>query len=666
MRDNSVVTRNNVTVIGHGPQVMMLAHGFGCDQNMWRFIQPAFQGDYRIVVFDYVGSGRSDLGAYNAERYSNLNGYAQDVLDICEALDLHDIVFVGHSVSSMIGVLAALKAASRFKSLIMVGPSPCYINHPPDYVGGFDRADIVELIDTMQQNYIGWANFLAPAIMKNLERPELSTELTQSFCSTDPRIARRFAEATFFSDNRSDLPKLTVPSLILQCTDDMIAPPEVGRYMERHTPRSTFKQLRAIGHCPHMSAPEETISAIKEFLGAPPPRAGGIVEFDDEGKIHYANATLAEWMGETADALLGRKFESILSTANKIFFQTHLFPILTLQGHAEEIFLMLLTRDGKRIPVITCARRHSTSAGPRSQCVLLTVHQRRKYEDEILQAKDAAEVALRNNDELRATKRDLEQRAQELERTVRDVQSYNEDLQRVTQILSHDLREPIRKIGLFADLVKGHLENEPETEATVALRKIDAEAAQMENLINAMRRFLQSTAPAPIEKVSVAQLVESVTASVSMKSKFTDWVVECEALPDIEGRRVQLYQLFTQLLENSVKFRDVSRRLRVKISGRIIQQNAFAAIKDRYRYVDCVQIEVRDNGTGFDPKYRDYVFQLLRKVDLNSAGLGVGLALCRKIVALHYGSIQVDPQPQVGTTFTIVLPLVHETAKFIQ
>ncbi len=385
----------------------------------------------------------------------------------------------------------------------------------------------------------------------------------------------------------------------------------------------------------------------------------GVVEFDDEGKIHYANATLAGWIGESADVLVGRRFESILSTANKIFFQTHFFPLLTLQGRAEEIFLALLSRDGTRIPVITSARRHLTPAGPRSKCVLLTVHQRRKYEDEILQAKDTAEVAVRNNDELRATKLSLEERAQELERTVREVKSNNEDLQRVTEILSHDLREPIRKIGLFADLVKGHLENEPETEASVALRKIDAEAAQMENLINAMRRFLQSTAPAQIEKVGLTELVQSVKSAVSMKSKFTDWLVECEPLPEIEGRRVQLYQLFTHLLENAVKFRDGNRKLRVRISGRIIQQNAFEAIKDRYRYVDCVQLEVRDNGTGFDPKYRDYVFQLLRKVDLNSPGLGVGLALCRKIVASHSGSIQVDPKLQSGTTFTIVLPLVQ-------
>ncbi len=266
MTASDIVRRNNVTITGSGQRAMMLAHGFGCDQNMWRYTVPAFAADYQIVLFDYVGSGRSDLRAYNADRYSNLNGYAQDILDICEALDLRDVIFVGHSVSAMIGLLAALKTPARFSFLIMLGPSPCYINHPPDYYGGFNRSDIVELIDTMQQNYIGWANFLAPAIMKNAERPELAAELTQSFCSTDPRIARRFAEATFFSDNRADLPKLTVPSLILQCSDDMVAPVAVGEYMRRHLPRSTFKQLLAVGHCPHMSAPEETSEAIKEYL----------------------------------------------------------------------------------------------------------------------------------------------------------------------------------------------------------------------------------------------------------------------------------------------------------------------------------------------------------------------------------------------------------------
>ncbi|HEX2120073.1 MAG TPA: alpha/beta hydrolase [Thermoanaerobaculia bacterium] len=246
---------------------MLFAHGFGCDQNMWRFITPAFEQDYRIVLFDYVGSGKSDIAAFDFERYSSLEGYAQDVLDICEALDLRDVIFVGHSVSSMVGVLAANRAPERFSRLIMVGPSPRYINDA-GYVGGFERADIEGLLDLMDKNYIGWANFLAPVVMKNEERPELTRELHESFCSTDPKITRRFAETTFFSDNRADLPQLRVPSLIMQCSEDAIAPVEVGNYLHRNVPQSTLRMMKATGHCPHISHPEETIEAIKTYLSA--------------------------------------------------------------------------------------------------------------------------------------------------------------------------------------------------------------------------------------------------------------------------------------------------------------------------------------------------------------------------------------------------------------
>jgi sigma-B regulation protein RsbQ len=258
-----------VKVSGNGTQPMLFAHGFGCDQNMWRFVTSAFEDDYRVVLFDYVGAGKSDVSAYQPERYSTLNGYADDVLEICAALDLRDVVFVGHSVSSMIGVLAANREPERFSRLIMVGPSPRYINDQ-DYVGGFERADIEGLLDLMDKNYIGWASFLAPVIMKNDDRPELTSELQESFCSTDPKIARRFAETTFFSDNRQDLASIAVPSLIMQCSEDAIAPTEVGNYLYRTMPSSTLKLLKATGHCPHISHPEETIAAMKEYLAATP------------------------------------------------------------------------------------------------------------------------------------------------------------------------------------------------------------------------------------------------------------------------------------------------------------------------------------------------------------------------------------------------------------
>jgi sigma-B regulation protein RsbQ len=249
---------------------MLLAHGFGCDQSMWRLVIPEFSNDYRVVTFDYVGWGKSDLRAYDADRYGRLDGYAQDLLDVCAALDLRDVIFVGHSVSGTIGVLAANREPERFSHLVMISPSPRYVNDPPDYVGGFERTDLEGLFEMMERNYIGWASLMGTTVMQNPERPELSEELTNSFCSTDPKIARRFAEATFYADNRADLPLVSVPSLVMQCSQDVIAPEVVGEYVHRNLPGSTLRVLSATGHCPHVSHPDETIQVIKEYLASAP------------------------------------------------------------------------------------------------------------------------------------------------------------------------------------------------------------------------------------------------------------------------------------------------------------------------------------------------------------------------------------------------------------
>lgn len=262
----NILARNNVRVFGQGQQTLVFAHGFGCDQQMWRFVAPAFADDYRVVLFDYVGCGKSELGAYSAERYADLQGYAQDVLEICEALELTNAIFIGHSVSSTIGILAAIRAPERFAKLVLVGPSPRYINDLPSYLGGFERADIEGLLDLMDRNYLGWATFLAQTVVPSDARPELQREFEQSFCSTDPQIARRFAEATFFSDNRGDLAQLTVPALIMQCSEDQIAPETVGQFMHQQMPHSTLRVLTANGHCPQMSHPDETIAVIREYL----------------------------------------------------------------------------------------------------------------------------------------------------------------------------------------------------------------------------------------------------------------------------------------------------------------------------------------------------------------------------------------------------------------
>lgn len=260
-----IITRNNVNIIGNGKDTIMFAHGFGCDQNAWHYVVDAFTDDYKVVLFDYVGAGKSDLSAYNSSRYSTLEGYAEDILEICETLNLTNIIFVGHSVSSMIGLLAALKKQEYFKKLVFVGPSPRYLNDE-GYVGGFEKNDLEKLFEIMDSNYLGWSRTLAPAIMGNPDRPFLGEELTNSFCATDPDIAKQFARVTFLSDNRKDLPGLKVDSITLQCSKDIIAPDEVGRYVNEHTPGNKLVMLKATGHCPHMSAPEETIEAIKSFI----------------------------------------------------------------------------------------------------------------------------------------------------------------------------------------------------------------------------------------------------------------------------------------------------------------------------------------------------------------------------------------------------------------
>jgi sigma-B regulation protein RsbQ len=245
---------------------MLFAHGFGCDQNMWRHVWPAFADRYRVVLFDHVGAGGSDASAFNRDRYASLQGYADDVLEICDELGLTDVIFVGHSVSAMMGVLAAAAEPERFSRLVLVGPSTRYIDEA-GYVGGFTREDIDGLLESLDSNYLGWSSAMAPVVMGNADRPELAAELETSFCRADPEIAAHFARTTFLSDNRDDLGRVSTPSLVLQCARDAIAPEVVGRYVHESLPGSVFVQMQATGHCPNLSAPEETIAAIQNFLG---------------------------------------------------------------------------------------------------------------------------------------------------------------------------------------------------------------------------------------------------------------------------------------------------------------------------------------------------------------------------------------------------------------
>ncbi len=267
-----ILKRNNVSIHGVDGPTLLYAHGFGCNQQMWSEITPAFAESHRQVVFDYVGSGKSDVSAFDAKRYGTLAGYAQDILDVCDALKLRSgVTFVGHSVSCSVGIIASIARPELFDKLVLVGPSPCFLNDPPNYMGGFERQDLEDLLSLMDQNYIGWANYLAPVVAGASGAGGVSGTLSDSFCSTDPLVAHVFARATFFADNRADLPKVKQPCLIIQHGNDVLAPMCVGEYMHRHLQKSKLVVLDVSGHCSHMSNPALVIETMKNYFTASMP-----------------------------------------------------------------------------------------------------------------------------------------------------------------------------------------------------------------------------------------------------------------------------------------------------------------------------------------------------------------------------------------------------------
>lgn len=266
---NKIIRRNNINIFGMGVQPIVFAHGFGCDQHMWRYITPAFEREYKIILFDHVGSGKSDQSAYDFEKYNSLKGYADDLIEICNELQLKKVIFVGHSVSSMIGALASAERPDLFEKLVMIGPSPCYTNKN-GYFGGFTSQDIDELIETLESNYLGWSSYITPVIIGNPEMPEYSDELRNSFCSMNPEIAKHFARVTFLGDNREDLSKVLTSSLIIQCHPDVIAPVKVGEFVHKNIPESKYVLLDTSGHCPHLTAPDQVISSMQTFLNTDP------------------------------------------------------------------------------------------------------------------------------------------------------------------------------------------------------------------------------------------------------------------------------------------------------------------------------------------------------------------------------------------------------------
>lgn len=261
----STLELNNVRIEGSGTEAMVFVHGFGCDQTMWKFVEPEFRRDFLTVRYDLTGCGKSDISRYDFAAYATLQGHVDDLLRILAELSLTPVTLVGHSVSAITGLLASIQAPGRFHRQIMVAPSPCCINDG-DYIGGFERSEIESLLDTLDLNYLGWANSMAPAIMGNQDRPELAEDLRKAFCRTDPKIASHFAGVTFYGDHRKNLPQSSVPALILQCSEDLIAPLSVGNYIHQHLPQSKLVVMDATGHCPQLSAPEELIACMRTYI----------------------------------------------------------------------------------------------------------------------------------------------------------------------------------------------------------------------------------------------------------------------------------------------------------------------------------------------------------------------------------------------------------------
>jgi sigma-B regulation protein RsbU (phosphoserine phosphatase) len=378
----------------------------------------------------------------------------------------------------------------------------------------------------------------------------------------------------------------------------------------------------------------------------------GIVEFGDDGIITYANTTLATWLGFSADELIGMNFESVLTLANRVFFHTHFFSMVKASAAANEIFLSLRAKDGTPLSVITSA----TSRDGTTQCVFLAVAVRAKFESAILKARRLAEDALENDLDLKTIRQTFEEKAHHLDRQLRELGAKNEELRHVSRILYHDLRQPLRKMRMFADVVREEAGPALNAEGAFGLAKITTEAQCAIDLITSIQRFLLSGnmrdgwAPVALNDV--------INAAADQVRKISpDWELVVGALPAINGHPVQLQEFFEELFHNAVKFRAPSRPLRVTITSRIIQQNSYHVTEDRYRYSDFVELDIADNGGGFDPKYKDYVFELLKKVDLTSAGFGIGLAICRKIATAHHGYLDVASTLGQGTIFTVQLPL---------
>lgn len=375
------------------------------------------------------------------------------------------------------------------------------------------------------------------------------------------------------------------------------------------------------------------------------------VEFTDAGVITHANQTLGKMLGRPGDHFIGKKFDSLLTLANRIFFQTHFFPLIKLKGFVDEIFLALSRSDGTDVPVVTSA----VNKDGLTQCVFLPIKERHKYEAEILQARHKAEEALKDNAELKSAKEEIEAKARFLDNRLHELMARNRELHSLDQILAHDLREPIRKVRFFSDMVNENVTALNE-DGVLGLRKIREESERALKLANEVQRYLEAgDLSEKLVSVSLNSVIDRTADRI--RKRISDWSLEMGELPQIAGRPRQLETLFEEILGNSIKFRSPTRPLRIVITAKKIQLNTYHETQNRYVYRDFVQLDISDNGQGFDPGYASYMFELFKKVDLASEGMGVGLAICRKIVLAHYGSMEITGSLGQGAICVIRLPV---------
>ncbi|MBG6077913.1 PAS domain S-box-containing protein [Polaromonas sp. CG_9.11] len=648
----TVERRHHVQVAGSGPATIFFAHGLGCDQTMWRLVQPAYAGRFHTVTFDLVGAGRSDLSAYDPQKYSSLQGHADDVLELVRQFGQGPVIFIGHSVSAMIGLLADLTAPGRIAAQVMVGPSPCYLNDG-DYTGGFERADIDALLSSMDSNYLVWSSTMAPVIMGAPDRPELGAELASSFCRTDPDIARQFARVAFLSDHRAQLPRLTTPTLILQCSDDVIVPVPVGHYMRQAMPHGTLEIIQNVGHCPHLSEPGAITEAIDAFLarqGLASPNAGpstlaseaqelldqapcGLVQTDAQGLLRRVNLAFCQWLGYSPGELVGqRKFQDLLTTGCRIFHHTHSLRLLQLQGSVSEVRVQMLRKDGQLLPMLLNARRHAPHGEKVDEYALFVAQDRDKYEKELVKARTKLEAMVAHAHELQAQASDRAMFAEQM-----------------VGIVSHDLRNPIMAVLMSAELLgKGSLTPDQSEVLAYILRAGDRASRLIANLLDLTQARLGSG-------LSVSP------ASMDLHSAVAGAVQELsQVYPDRVLRHVQqghgrctadadrLAQLVGNLVSNAMAYGEPGAPVVVTST----REDAFFSLS------------VQNRGLPIPADIMDGLFErMVRSCDQvsNARSVGLGLFIVSEIAKAHGGTVSVASTLEEGTVFTVVIPQAPKT-----